>query len=324
MTAGKKPPETWLVDPGRANIADPAVAANEDFKPNRSAAGGFDTRNAQVVAGPNGERVQTPTGPTFGDDRVAGGARGATLDPKTGTWVAGSAPYERPHNPLGQDGSFTSRKQEDWQAWELSLGKLTDEQRYALWFYGDDLSSPLNRGLRGQGADHFVSDPLARQAAASQLDQAMRPIPFDTVVHRKASIHDFADLKVSDPSQLAGMVGKTYAHEGYTSTAIVPGTWSGAIDIVIQVPKGTRGRYMAGEPGAEPTNPLKPSPGAPLASMPGEMEFLLERGTRFTIQSAKQDPSTGRWTIEVRVAEQGMRARPLSNPVPLPGTPSKP
>ncbi|HEX2625672.1 MAG TPA: ADP-ribosyltransferase, partial [Candidatus Limnocylindrales bacterium] len=323
-TPGQKPPETWLVDPTRAGITDPKVAADTDFRPNQGKKGAFDVRNAQVVAGPQGDGVRTPTGPTFGDDHVVGGARGATLDPATGTWVAGSAPYERTPNKLGQDGTFTPKTQDEWQAWEQTLGKLPEEQRYALWFYGDDLSSPLNHGLRGQKANQFVTDPIARQAAASQLDQAMRPIPFDTEVHRKASIRDFSDLKVSDPAELAGMVGKQYAHQGYTSTAIVTGTWSGDIDIVIQVPKGTRGRYLAGAPGAEPTNPLKPAAGAPLASMPGEMEFLIERGTTFTIQKATQDPSSGRWTIEVRVAEQGTKAKPLTSPVPLPGTPKNP
>ena len=58
--------------------------------------------------------------------------------------------------------------------------------------------------------------------------------------------------------------------------------------------------------------------------MPGEMEFLIERGTTFTIQKATLDPSSGRWTIEVRVAEQGTKAKPLTSPVPLPGTPKNP
>jgi len=201
---------------------------------------------------------------------------------------------------------------------------LTDEQRYALWFYSDDLSGQINPALRGQRAKQFVSDPIARESAAGDLDRTMQPVPFDTVVHRKASVDDFNDLGVTDPAELVNLKGQSYAHQGYTSTAVVSGKWSGEIDIVIEVPKGTRGRYLAGAPGAEPTNPVKPTPGAPLASMPGEMEFLLERGTSFTIQDARQDPSTGRWTVEVRVAEQGEKAQPLSNPMPLPGTPSKP
>lgn len=317
------PPETWLLDPQRANLSDPTAIADTPFLPNRTGRD-FDVRNAQVVAGTTGDRVVTPAGPTFGDDRVVGGARGATLDPATGTWRPGGAPYERPYNPLGQDAAFAPRTPDEWHAWEQTHGPMTDEQRYALWFYSDDLSGHLNPALRGQGAQKFVTDPAARAAAASDLDQAMQPVPFDTVVLRKTSIGHFRDLGVRDPSELVNMKGRSYAHEGYTSTGVVPGTWSGAIDIVIQVPKGTRGRYLGGAPGAQRTNPVKPTPGAPLASMPGEMEFLIERGTSFTIQDARQDTATGRWTIEVRVAEQGVRSAPLNNPVPLPGTPAKP
>ena len=72
------------------------------------------------------------------------------------------------------------------------------------------------------------------------------------------------------------------------STAIQPGKWSGDIDIVVQVPKGTRGRYMGGETeSVAPTNPVRPAPGAPTASMPSEMEFLVERGTSFKIEKAE-------------------------------------
>ncbi len=120
------------------------------------------------------------------------------------------------------------------------------------------------------------------------------------------------------------MKGQSYAQQGYTSTAVKPGVWSGDIDIVVEVPKGIRGRYLGGTPSAEPTNLLKPTAGAPLASMANEMEFLIERGTSFAIQDAREDTATGRWTVEVRVAEQGVKPAPLSNPMPLPGMPSKP
>ena len=316
--AGQAPPETWLVDPKRANVTDPAAIADTDFKPNRTGFD-YDARNVQLRAGPGGEAITTPTGPDFAGNRVVGGARGATLDPATGTWAPGSAPYERPHNQLGQDAPFQERTPAEWHALEQGHGALTDEQRYALWFYSDDLSGQINPALRGQHAAEFVTDPTALAAAASDLDRTMQPVPFDTIVHRKATIADFSDLGVTDPTQLTAMAGKSYAHRGYTSTAIEAGHWSGDIDIVIQVPKGTRGRYLGGATAsAEATNPLRPAAGAPKASMPGEMEFLVERGTTFTIQKAEVDPS-GRWRVEVRIAEQGIKPKPLGSPVPLPG-----
>jgi ADP-ribosyltransferase exoenzyme len=318
---GKAPPETWLVDPTRADLTDPAAAAGADFKPNRTGFD-YDVRNAQIRTGPGGAAITTPSGPEFAGQRVVGGARGAALDPGTGAWAPGSAPHDRPYNPLGQDASFQERPVADWHAVEQTHGPLTDEQRYALWFYSDDLSGQINPALRGAKAQQFVTDPIAVAAAASDLDRTMQPVPFDTIVHRKASMADFSDLGVSDPADLAGMVGKSYAHEGYTSTAVEAGHWSGEIDIVIQVPKGTRGRYLGGaSAAAAATNPLKPATGAPKASMPGEMEFLIERGTSFTIQKAELDQGSGRWRVEVRIASQGVQPKPLANPVPLPGRP---
>ena len=133
----------------------------------------------------------------------------------------------------------------------------------------------------------------------------MKPVPVDTVVHRKASVADFADLGVTDPTQLPSMTGKSYTHSGYTSTAIQPGKWSGDIDIVVQVPKGTR-VYMGGETeSVAPTNPVRPAPGAPTASMPSEMEFLVERGTSFKIEKAEFDQATGRWRVDVRSRSKG-------------------
>jgi len=318
------PPETWLMDPKRANLTDPDEIVDEQFRPNRSGRE-YDVRNVQVAAGPGGDRISTPSGPEFGENRVVGGARGATLDPSAGAWQPGAAPYQRPHNPLGQQGAFAEKSASDWSAWEQGHGALSESQRYALWFYSDDLSGHLNPALRGQRPGQFVTDPTALHAVASDLDQTMRPVPFDTIVHRKASMADFADLGITDPAELPGAAGKSYAHAGYTSTAVEPGHWSGDIDIVIQVPKGTRGRYMGGDSAAaQPTNPVKPAAGAPTASMPGEMEFLVERGTSFRIEKAEFDQASGRWRVEVRVAEQGVKAGPLTNPVPLPGSSAKP
>ncbi|HVQ90281.1 MAG TPA: ADP-ribosyltransferase [Mycobacteriales bacterium] len=321
------PPETWLLDQQRAGITDPTAAANAHYAPNRTGFA-YDVRNAQITAGTTGDRLSTPTGPTFGEaaDRVVGGARDVTFDPATGTWRPGDGPYQRPHNDLGQDGNFAPRTADEWHAWEQTHGPMTDEQRYALWFYSDDLSGHLNPSLRGQGAGQLVSDPQAAAAVASDLDQAMRPVPFDTVVHRKTSVAEFSSLNVTDPAQLANLKGSSFVQQAYASTSIESGTWSGAVELVIQVPKGTRGRYLGGTTsGAQPTNPLNPTAGAPLASMPSEMEFLVERGTSFTIMDVRQS-GTGpngqpRWTVEVRVAEQGVRTAPLANPTPLPGQP---
>jgi hypothetical protein len=323
------PPETWLLDQQRAGITDPTEAANAHYGPNRT---GFnaDVRNAQITAGPSGDRLSTPTGPTFGAaaDRVVGGARDATFDAATGTWQ-GPGAYQRPHNQLGQDGNFVPRTADEWHAWEQTHGPMTDEQRYALWFYSDDLSGHLNPALRGQGAGQLVTDKAAVAAVAGDLDQAMRPVPFDTVVHRKTSVGEFSSLNVTDPAQLANLKGATFTQQGYASTSIESGTWSGQVELIIQVPKGTRGRYLGGTTaGAQPTNPLAPATGAPLASMPGEMEFLVERGTSFQIMDVRQgSPGPNgqpRWTVEVRVAEQGERPAPLTDLTPLPGSPQQP
>ena len=200
-------------------MTDPDEIADAQFRPNRTGHQ-YDVRNVQVAAGPAGDKIATPNGPTFGEDRVVGGARGATLDPASGTWKPGEAPYQRPYNQLGQGGGpFTEQSAGDWHRWEKWHGPLDELQRYALWFYSDDLSGHLNPALRGERPGQFVTDPVAREAVASDLDKTMN-VPVDTVVHRKASVADFADLGVTDPNQLPSMTGKSYTHAGYTSTAI--------------------------------------------------------------------------------------------------------
>ena len=135
------PPNLELLDPTRANMTDPDEIADAQFRPNRTGHQ-YDVRNVQVTAGPAGDRIATPSGPTFGEDRVVGGAA-ATLDPVSGTWKPGEAPYQRPYNQLGQGGgSFTEQSAADWHRWEQSHGPLDESQRYALWFYSDDLSGP--------------------------------------------------------------------------------------------------------------------------------------------------------------------------------------
>jgi hypothetical protein len=135
----------------------------------------------------------------------------------------------------------------------------------------------------------------------------MKPVPFDSMVHRGTSMSEFRELGVRSPEELAQAVGKSYTSAGYTSTSIEPTSFTEGkeVKVLIDVPKGTRGTFTAGEDAKAPrVDPLKPKVGGPIASMPGEMEFLLGRGTRFTITDVQVDPKTGKATVRVRIDGQ--------------------
>jgi hypothetical protein len=305
---GQPVPETWLLDPNRAALTGPA-AVDVNFRPNMSEATRrrprtWHVRNAEL-GGPGAE-LATPTGPQFGPDRVVGGARGAVFDPVTGTWLPAGPPVPRPYLRLGHDAPFAPHTTAEWHAWELASGPLTDEQRYVLWFYSDDLSSQFNPALRGDPARVFVTHPVALAAAASDMDSAMRALPFDAVLYRDTTIAEFTPLGVQDPAELVALRGRSLQQQTPLSTSVAPDRWSGDLSLVIEAPKGTRARYLGGTDfNAPATNPVRPSPGGPISSNVSEGEVLLERGTTFTIQDAQQDPVTGRWTVRLRVAEQG-------------------
>lgn len=84
--------------------------------------------------------------------------------------------------------------------------------------------------------------------------------------------------------------GGIYQDKGYMSTSLAEKTSSkiydvkDAVDMEIEVPKGTRALYMAGE-----------------SYLKSERELLLDRGTNLAIKSVTQDERTGRWKIVATV-----------------------
>ena len=278
-----------------------------DFRPKRNEAGGLATNNVEVVVNGASEKVRTPSEGTFGGDPVVGGVRGAELQ-DNGAWERGEPLHQPdPFTAAGKEGGFPQATSEEWLKYQGDPAKMTDAERYATWFYSDDASSALNAELRGTKSPNSLMSPELLGQVTSDIDKGMKPVPFDSMVHRGSSMSEFRELGVRSPEELAQAVGKSYTSAGYTSTSIEPSSFSETkeVKVLIDVPKGTRGTFTAGEDAKAPrVDPLKPKVGGPIASMPGEMEFLLGRGTRFTITDVQIDPKTGKATVRVRIDGQ--------------------
>lgn len=306
---------------GGTTVADPVpptliTDANEhlkpnvedaDFRPKRNEAGGLATNNVEVVVNGSSEKVRTPGEGTFGGDPVVGGVRGAELQ-DNGAWERGEPLHQPdPFTAPGKEGGFPQATSEEWLKYQGDPAKMTDAERYATWFYSDDASSALNAELRGTKSPNSLMSPELLGQVTSDIDKGMKPVPFDSMVHRGSSMSEFRELSVRSPEELAQAVGKSYTSAGYTSTSIEPTSFTEGkeVKVLIDVPKGTRGTFTAGEDAKAPrVDPLKPKVGGPIASMPGEMEFLLGRGTRFTITDVQIDPKTGKATVRVRIDGQ--------------------
>lgn len=318
-TTAQPVPPTLLADVTPRSSGDQPT-----FRPQQTDDGRFAAQNVIVRADATGSSVATPTSGAVGAAPVVGGVRGAELV-DDGTWEADGGLKRRTPQQLGQEGDFAARDPAQWFDWEQGLAPMSDAERYALWYYTDDASSLLNPALRDQGVNRRFEDSRLLAQVVSDVDASMQPLPFDATVHRRASVQDFADLGVTDPAQLVALKGQTYTHQGYTSTSVTVGDhWEGDIHLEIEAPTGTRGRYVGGaDEAATSVAPVGGAPpGSPIASMPAEMELVLERGTTYRILDATYDPDADAWKVKVRVEAQGMAPDPLRPAAPSPGSAS--
>ncbi|ADB93696.1 VIP2-like ADP-ribosyltransferase toxin [Mycobacterium phage RedRock] len=108
--------------------------------------------------------------------------------------------------------------------------------------------------------------------------------------------HEFKSLGIVGPDDdLSKLEGKSYVNHSYTSTSV---GGKAAMDhmpvqITLSVPAGMKGVHMAGNENYS---------GA-LSTLASENEFLLPRGSKFKIKSAKKN-AQGQWILEVEVIKQ--------------------
>lgn len=162
----------------------------------------------------------------------------------------------------------------DAQAWSDALGQdMTQAQLAAMRSYTGSGYATINDALR-------YSNPTGATATKiKQIDEGMRPIPKDVTLIRKVS----GTKKVFGVDDLTGMEGLSFSDPGYMSTAVTEGVWHGNVEMIIQAPAGTMGRYVK-----------------PFSMHASENEVILARNTEMVINEIqKRGPDN--WVVLVTV-----------------------
>lgn len=153
--------------------------------------------------------------------------------------------------PLSSGGNFEFQSKAKWDKWHETLGPdLTSHELDAVRAYTGSSYRSINSSLRG-GRGHDL---------ANAIDRAMRPTPFDAQVIRKTGMDAFRSLGVHSRADFEKLVARTFEDDGYMSTAIEHGHWGGDVEMIINVPKGTKARWVD-----------------PVSRNKGERELLLGR-----------------------------------------------
>lgn len=160
-------------------------------------------------------------------------------------------------------GEFKYHPISKWNQWADSLGSdMTQAELSSVRAYTGSGYRAINGYLRS-GTGHHTNPTHVKN-----IDNVMRPIPFDARVTRQLGTDGFRSMGISDPRDLHKHVGKVFSDDGYYSTTIVEkGVWGGDIRLQIDMPQGTLGRWV-GNGVSQHTN---------------EKEFILARGTKMMI-----------------------------------------
>jgi hypothetical protein len=179
-------------------------------------------------------------------------------------------------------------------------GSSTPTEQGALRDYSGNAYEPINGKLRtGYHSSSWGDDQLDEMISGvtsiidrHALSQAMR-------LFRSSSWKIFSDLGIMkyDVAALKRAIGSVVQDKGFFSTsAMRERTFSKDLLLEIYAPKGTKGVYL---------NAIKDTWGSGASQFPGELEVLLQKGTRFQILEVIEEPSQhggrGRVTVKIRI-----------------------
>lgn len=158
---------------------------------------------------------------------------------------------------------------------------LTESQRHGVLAYtnnGDTGYEGINGVLRGKKTlDSSTNLTAARSAVKAQA--GMRALPQDVLVYRKTGAAQFPNLTNSSGyADIKKFENKVFQDKGFLSTSIKKSTWTGNVQIEIEVPKGTPGIYTGG------TWP----DGRKRSNHANEMELILAAGLRYRVLKVEQ------------------------------------
>lgn len=140
---------------------------------------------------------------------------------------------------------------------------ITKTEKAAVKKYTSNYYREMNGWLRGFKQDTDFSAVAFKKLKNTILHceeaLAKSELPDDILVHRQAG-YGMLDLYKKAPNGI-------FLDEGFTSSTPIKGSFSGSIDIEIQIPAG-KGAGMWVDP---------------ISEFPGENEFLINRGTKFKV-----------------------------------------
>jgi hypothetical protein len=244
--------------------------------------------------------LQTPDGAAFA-------AANPTADPKLVQKITGDyGPYQgiqtdlnelaKKVNLLPGPGAFDASKPSSdfnftsaaaagkWRKQMLADqgGTYTPDQLAGIKVYTGHSFSSMNSWLRGKTSTIDAS----RKKAIKQTQDAMRPLPVDTLLIRGTG-WDALPEGFQSAKGAQQLIGKTVMDEAFMSTSVgdTPGYGSGQpLWLEIEAPKGTMAAFVEG-------------PG--ISSNPGEREMLLAAGQQYQILGVEKKGS--RTHVRVRI-----------------------
>lgn len=164
------------------------------------------------------------------------------------------------------------RKMEKWCDGWTDL--ITSEERYAVEVYTGSAYENMNAYLRGQISSTSYADEIKQ--ATEALKKAS--LPEEVIVRRGSDYNMLRELGVDiSEANKDKMVGALVTDKGFMSTSpAFDGGFSGDIEYVIKVPKGSQAMYVD-----------------TISQNRGEEELLINRGGKYIIEDVEFDSYGG-------------------------------
>lgn len=151
------------------------------------------------------------------------------------------------------------------------LDAITPDEKNGVYVYTSNAYTDMNRYLRGQSSTTRYADEI--EAAKKALAKAS--LPQETIVRRGSGYNMLDELGFGDvtPQNKSNFIGAIVEDKGFVSTSPSPsGGFSGSIEYVIKLPKGSQAMYVDS-----------------ISYFKGEEELLINAGGRFAIEDVEFD-----------------------------------
>ena len=154
---------------------------------------------------------------------------------------------------------------------ETWLDLITPEEKAGVYKYTSNAYTDMNRYLRGQSS----KTRYEKEIEAAKRALAKASLPRETIVRRGSGYNMLDELGFGSitPQNKANFIGAIVEDKGFVSTSPSPtGGFSGSIEYVIKLPKGSQAMYIDS-----------------ISYFQGEEELLINAGGRYAIEDVEFD-----------------------------------